>query len=46
MIVRVGRGHEIRGCEPSVVSAAAPVIGAHAGPGMIGVGGLPAAMLL
>lgn len=39
------RGREIFGCEPCFVSEVGPVIGAHAGPGMIGVGGLPASML-
>ena len=41
----VERGIEIFGCEPRFVGEVGPVIGAHAGPGMIGVGGLPAAML-
>ena len=41
----VERGREVFGCEPRFVSEVGPVIGAHAGPGMIGVGGLPAAML-
>ena len=41
----VQRGREIFGREPSFVSEVGPVIGAHAGPGMIGVGGLPAALL-
>ncbi|MFP5361129.1 MAG: DegV family protein [Thermoleophilia bacterium] len=41
----VERGREIFGCEPRFVGEVGPVIGAHAGPGMIGVGGLPAAML-
>ncbi len=39
------RGREIFGCEPLFLSAVGPVIGAHAGPGMIGVGGMPASML-
>jgi len=39
------RGREVFGCEPQFVSELGPVIGAHAGPGMIGVGGMPAAML-
>ena len=42
----VERGIEVFGCEPRFVGEVGPVIGAHAGPGMIGVGGLPAAMLL
>ena len=41
----VQRGLEVFGCEPRFVSEVGPVIGAHAGPGMIGVGGLPAAMV-
>ena len=41
----VDRGLEIFGCEPRFVSEVGPVIGAHAGPGMIGVGGLPPAAL-
>lgn len=36
----VERGREVFGCEPRFVSEVGPVIGAHAGPGMIGVGGL------
>lgn len=41
----VERGRDVFGCEPRFVSEVGPVIGAHAGPGMIGVGGLPAAAL-
>jgi fatty acid-binding protein DegV len=41
----VERGIEVFGCEPRFVSEVGPVIGAHAGPGMIGVGGLPPAMV-
>ena len=41
----VERGREIFGCEPRFVSEVGPVIGAHAGPGMIGVGGLPPSAL-
>ncbi len=41
----VGRGVEIFGCEPRFVGEVGPVIGAHAGLGMIGVGGLPASDL-
>lgn len=36
----VERGREIFGCDPIFVSEVGPVIGAHAGPGMIGVGGM------
>jgi len=39
----VGRGRDIFGCEPVFVSEVGPVIGAHAGPGMLGVGGTSAA---
>ncbi len=41
----VERGIEVFGCEPRFVSEVGPVIGAHAGPGMIGVGGLPPSAL-
>jgi DegV family protein with EDD domain len=35
----VDAGHEIFGCEPLFVSEIGPVIGAHIGPGLLGVGG-------
>ncbi|MGH2917878.1 MAG: DegV family protein [Solirubrobacteraceae bacterium] len=38
----VARGREVFGSEPRFVSEVGPVIGAHAGPGMIGVGGTSA----
>ena len=41
----VERGREIFGCEPLFVSEVGPVIGAHAGPGMVGIGAIPLAML-
>ena len=41
----VERGRDVFGCEPRFVSEVGPVIGAHAGPGMIGVGGLSPALL-
>ena len=41
----VERGRDVFGCEPRFVSEVGPVIGAHAGPGMIGVGGLDASMV-
>ena len=41
----VARGRDIFGCEPLFVGEVGPVIGAHAGPGMLGVGGLPASAL-
>jgi len=37
------RGREIFGCEPVCISEVGPVIGAHVGPGLLGVGGVPAA---
>jgi DegV family protein with EDD domain len=36
---------EMFGCEPAFVSEVGPVLGAHVGPGMIGVGGIPASLL-
>lgn len=36
---------EIFGCEPVLVSEVGPVIGAHAGPGMLGVGSVSTAVL-
>ena len=42
-LVEQGRG--IFGCEPLFVSEVGPVIGAHVGPGLVGVGGLPRALL-
>lgn len=36
----VERGREIFGCDPIFVSEVGPVVGAYAGPGMIGVGGM------
>jgi fatty acid kinase fatty acid binding subunit len=41
----VERGREIFGTEPLFVSEVGPVIGAHVGPGLLGVGGIPPAML-
>ena len=41
----VERGREIFGSEPLFVSEVGPVIGAHAGPGLVGVGGLPSSYL-
>lgn len=41
----VERGRDVFGCAPLFVSEVGPVIGAHAGPGLIGVGGMPASML-
>lgn len=41
----VEAGREIFGCEPVFVSEVGPVIGAHVGPGLLGVGGLPASYL-
>jgi len=39
------RGRELYGCEPAVVSEVGPVIGAHVGPGLLGVTGVPSALL-
>jgi DegV family protein with EDD domain len=36
---------QIFGCEPAFVSEVGPVIGAHVGPGMLGVGGVPRSIL-
>ena len=41
----IERGREIYGCEPLFVSEVGPVIGAHVGPGLVGVGGVPAELL-
>src|SRR4051812_9902142 len=41
----VDRGREIFGCEPVFVSEIGPVIGTHVGPGLIGAGGLPRALM-
>ncbi len=41
----VSRGREIFGCEPVTVSEIGPVIGAHVGPGLLGVGGVPSSYL-
>ena len=39
------RATEIFGCEPQFLSELGPVIGAHAGPGMLGIGGMRRALL-
>ena len=36
---------EIMGCDPVFVSEVGPVIGAHVGPGLLGVGGIPLSAL-
>jgi DegV family protein with EDD domain len=41
----VERGRELFGCEPAWVSEVGPVIGTYTGPGLIGVGGIPRALL-
>jgi DegV family protein with EDD domain len=41
----VERGREIFGSEPVWVSEVGPVIGAHVGPGLLGAGGCPRALL-
>jgi DegV family protein with EDD domain len=39
------RGRDLYGSEPVFVSEIGPVIGAHVGPGLVGVGGLPRLLL-
>ena len=39
------RGREIFGCDPLVISEIGPVIGTHVGPGLLGAGGIPSALL-
>lgn len=39
------RGREIFGTEPVWVGEVGPVIGAHVGPGLVGVGGIPRSMV-
>jgi DegV family protein with EDD domain len=39
------RGRELHDSEPVFVSEIGPVIGAHVGPGLVGVGGLPRSLL-
>jgi DegV family protein with EDD domain len=41
----VERGREIFGCEPLLISEVGPVIGAHIGPGLLGVGGCARSLL-
>jgi DegV family protein with EDD domain len=41
----VARGREIFETEPVCVSEIGPVIGAHVGPGLLGVGGIPSSFL-
>jgi fatty acid-binding protein DegV len=41
----VERGWEIFGMEPAFVSEVGPVIGAHVGPGLLGVGGCARSLL-
>jgi DegV family protein with EDD domain len=41
----VDRGREIFGNEPSAFSEIGPVIGAHVGPGLLGVGGIPSSLV-
>jgi DegV family protein with EDD domain len=41
----VARGKELFGCDPVGVSEIGPVIGAHVGPGLLGVGGIPSSFL-
>jgi DegV family protein with EDD domain len=39
------RGREVFGTDPQFVGEIGPVIGTHVGPGLLGVGGIPSAML-
>jgi DegV family protein with EDD domain len=39
------RGREIFETEPRCVSEIGPVIGAHVGPGLLGVGGIPSSLM-
>jgi DegV family protein with EDD domain len=41
----IERGREIYGCEPAFVSEVGPVIGAHVGPGLVGAGAIPRALI-
>jgi DegV family protein with EDD domain len=41
----VDRAGEIFGCDPLFVGEVGPVIGVHAGPGMLGIGAMPQSML-
>jgi fatty acid-binding protein DegV len=41
----VGRCREVFGCEPAIVSEIGPVLSAHTGPGLLGVGAIPARFL-
>jgi fatty acid kinase fatty acid binding subunit len=41
----VEHGREIFGSEPAFVSEVGPVLGTHVGPGLLGVGGVPASLL-
>jgi DegV family protein with EDD domain len=42
---RIKRGREIFHSEPVTVSEIGPVIGAHVGPGLLGVGGIPSSLM-
>jgi DegV family protein with EDD domain len=41
----VERCREVFGCEPTVVSEVGPVLAAHTGPGLLGVGAIPTRFL-
>jgi DegV family protein with EDD domain len=41
----IDRGREIFGSDPVTTSEIGPVIGAHVGPGLLGVGGIPSSFL-
>ena len=40
-----GAAREVFGSDPVFISEVGPVIGAHTGPGLLGIGGVPRAML-
>jgi DegV family protein with EDD domain len=41
----VEHGRDVYGCDPVFVSEIGPVIGAHIGPGLLGIGGVPKGLL-
>lgn len=41
----VDEGRQIFGCDPLFVSEVGPVLGAHTGPGLLGIGGVPGGAL-
>jgi DegV family protein with EDD domain len=41
----IAEGREILGCDPILITEVGPVIGAHIGPGLLGIGGAPRRLL-